>query len=64
MWKGGRTGCGVSHRTSPRRGSTLHDDLIQCLGGLSVVSVLSLLTWKGKKVKIEKTLKLAVTKRI
>lgn len=42
MWKGGRMGCGGSHGTSPSHGSTLHDNLIRCLGGLSVASVPSL----------------------
>lgn len=54
MQKGGRTGCGGSHRTSPSCGSTLHDNLIQSLGGLSVASVPSLLSYQdleGQKRK-------------
>lgn len=54
MRKGGRMGCGGSHGTSPSGGSTLHDNLIQCLGCLSVASVPSLLSChdlEGEKIK-------------
>lgn len=50
---------------SPSHGSTLHDNLTQCLGGLSVAPVPSLLTYQvleREKIKDGKNLKIGSSK--